>query len=49
MCMLGAAAILFIAGCATASTQDESVKDTSGNVRVSGDLTISSVNRKGFD
>jgi hypothetical protein len=47
--MAGAAIILFIAGCAAAPEQATSVKDTYDNVRVSGELTISSVDRKGFD
>lgn len=30
------------------NSQDKSVKDNSGNVRVSGDVAVSTINRKGF-
>ena len=43
--MFGLVIMLFVSGCAT---QDEAKKDNSGNARVSGDLTVSSVDRKGF-
>ena len=35
---------LLLSGCA--SMQDKSKKDDSGNVRVSGDLTVSAVDKK---
>ena len=39
--MLGLVIILFVSGCAT-------TKDKPSDVRVSGDVTVSTVNRKGF-
>jgi hypothetical protein len=39
--MMGLVIILLVSGCAT-------TKDKSGDVRVSGDVTVSTVNRKGF-
>jgi len=46
--MLGLIIILLVSGCATAATQDEPAKDRSADVRVSGDVIVSAVNRKGF-
>ena len=40
------ALVLLLGGCALA--QDKATKNDSGNVRVSGDTTISTVDRKGF-
>ncbi len=40
------AVTFLLSGCAL--IQDKSVKNDSGNVRVSGDVTISSVERKGL-
>ena len=38
--------MLLLSGCASA--QDKPTKNDSGNVRVSGDATVSTVDRKGF-
>jgi uncharacterized protein YceK len=38
--------MLLLSGCTSA--QNKPKKDDPGSVRVSGDLTVSSVNRKGF-
>ena len=46
--MLGLVITLWISGCATTSSQDKSKKNDSSNMRVSGDVTVSAVNRKGF-
>ena len=35
-------------GCSTMQANDKSAKDDSKNVRVSGDITVSTVNRNGF-
>ena len=37
---------LLLSGCA--STQDKPAKNNLGNVRVSGDIAVSSIDRKGF-
>lgn len=39
-------AVLLLSGCA--SIKDKSIKNDSSNVRVSGDVTVSTINRKGF-
>ena len=38
--------VLLLSGCAL--IQDKSIKNDSGNVSVSGDVTVSTINRKGF-
>ena len=38
--------ILLLSGCA--SIKDKSTKNDSGNVRVSGDATVNTIDRKGF-
>ena len=38
--------VFLLSGCV--ATQDKSIKNDSGNVRISGDVTVSTVNRKGF-
>ena len=38
--------VLLLSGCASAS--DKPAKNDSGNVRVSGDLNASAIDRKGF-
>jgi len=40
--------VLFLAGCAVTSPKDKSSNNDSKNVRVSGDVTVSTVDRKGF-
>ena len=40
--------LLLLNGCSTMQANDKSAKDDSKNVRVSGDITVSTVNRKGF-
>ena len=45
---IGLVIALFLSGCATMEPQDESSGNDSKNVRVSGDVTESSVSRKGF-
>jgi len=40
--------LLLLNGCSTMQSNDKSRKDDSKNVRVSGDATVSTVNRKGF-
>lgn len=45
---IGLAIVLFLSGCAAMESQDESSGNDSKNVRVSGDVTESSVSRKGF-
>lgn len=37
---------LLLSGCV--SIQDKPTKDDAGNVRVSGDVTVSTIDRKGF-
>ncbi|MDD5236396.1 MAG: methyltransferase, partial [Candidatus Omnitrophica bacterium] len=40
--------LIFLAGCSTVAQEGDSVKNGPENVRVSGDMTISTVDRKGF-
>ena len=46
--VIGLVIVLFLSGCVTTPSQDKSSKNDSGNVRVSGDVTVSTINRKGF-
>lgn len=46
--MIGSVITLFISGCATMSSKDKSIKNNSSNVRVSGDVTVSAIDRRGL-
>ena len=45
---VGLVITLFISGCATMSPKDKSIKNNSSNVRVSGDVTVSAIDRRGL-
>ncbi|MFA5063769.1 MAG: hypothetical protein WC578_06870 [Candidatus Omnitrophota bacterium] len=40
--------VFLLGGCVAQQPKGESVKDDSDNVRISGDMTVSSINRSGF-
>jgi len=46
--IIGLVIVLFLSGCTTIPAKDKSSKNDSSNVRVSGDVTVSTVNRSGF-
>jgi len=47
--LLCLAITMLISGCATApQTEDKATTGTTSNIRISGDLTVETINRKGF-
>ena len=48
VCAAGIIITIFVMGCGTAPAKDDSAKNDHKDVRVSGDVTVSTVNREGF-